>query len=569
MNTRTHRTPRHVQICKFRYTPVTIHSVHGAHSTFRRSLPRQHREPRLPARVLPSQHIWMGRMSSIPTHAKTLGELKKSGYTVLPVKDEIRKNLIEKLRRGEQTFSGIIGFEQTVIPQIHNALLARHDLILLGLRGQAKSRIIRQLPRLLDEFVPIVAESEMNDNPFAPVSKYARDLIAERGDDTPITWISREERYGEKLATPDTTIADLIGDIDPIKAANQRLTYADEEVIHFGIIPRTNRGIFAINELPDLQPRIQVGLLNIMEEQDIQIRGFNIRFPLDILMVFSANPEDYTNRGNIITPLKDRIDSQIITHYPKTIETGIEITRQEAWENRDGSGVNVTVPHVFREIIEQVAFEARASEYVDQKSGVSARMTRAALEDLVSAAERRALLNGEKETTVRVSDLTYIEPAITGKIELVYEGEQEGPQNVARLLIGRAIKAIFPKYFPDPADKKQGRTPYVSVLGWFSKGNTAEIRPDMPFHEYAQTLEKVDGLRDLVKKYADGGTPAEQASMMEFILEALHQNSLVGKDLVDSESTYSDIMGSVLSSLGNIEDDDDLGDEDDFYRRYR
>ena len=308
------------------------------------------------------------------TDIKTLGQLKASGYRVLPVKDELRKNLICMIKRGDNIFPGIIGFERTVIPQIQNAILGRHDMILLGLRGQAKSRIIRMIPSLLDDYVPIIEDSEVNDDPYAPISKHARDLIAERGDETPIAWIHRAERYGEKLATPDTSIADLIGDIDPIKAAHHRLTYADEEVIHFGIIPRTNRGIFAINELPDLQPRIQVGLLNIMEEQDIQIRGFNIRFPLDMLMVFSANPEDYTNRGNIITPLKDRIDSQIITHYPKTVEIGIEITNQEAWQQR-ADGVEsppVQVPYFFREIIEQIAFEARQSEFVDQKSGVSA-----------------------------------------------------------------------------------------------------------------------------------------------------------------------------------------------------
>jgi magnesium chelatase subunit I len=508
-------------------------------------------------------------MSSIPTDARTLGELKQAGYRVLSVKDEIRKNLIARLKKGEPIFTGIIGYERTVIPQIQNALLGRHDLILLGLRGQAKSRIIRLLPTLLDEYIPIVKGSDLNDDPFAPISKYARDLVAEKGEGTPIEWLHQSQRFGEKLATPDTTIADLIGDIDPIKAAHHRLTYADEEVIHFGIIPRTNRGIFAINELPDLQPRIQVGLLNIMEEQDIQIRGFNIRFPLDLLMVFTANPEDYTNRGNIITPLKDRIDSQIITHYPKSIETGIEITKQEAWEHRDGTGITVNVPHFFREIIEQVAFEARASEYVDQKSGVSARMTRAALEDLISAAERRALLNGEDETTVRISDLVHIEPAVTGKVELVYEGEQEGAQNVARLLIGKAIKSIFTCYFPDPSDKKEGRAPYQALLGWFAKGNHVEVQPDMPFTGFAKALDKVGGLREIVKKYAKPASPAEAATMMEFVLEALHQNSLIGKDVLESESKYSDIMGSMLSSLGKVEDDDDLSDEDDFYRRYR
>ncbi len=510
-------------------------------------------------------------MSTKLTDLQTLGALQASGYRVLPVKDELRKNLICQLKRGTQIFPGIIGFERTVIPQIQNAVLGRHDMILLGLRGQAKSRIIRMLPALLDEFIPIVAGSEINDNPFAPVSKYARDLLDEHGDETPIAWIHRSERYGEKLATPDTSIADLIGDIDPIKAANRRLTYADEEVIHFGIIPRTNRGIFAINELPDLQPRIQVGLLNIMEEQDIQIRGFNIRFPLDVMMVFSANPEDYTNRGNIITPLKDRIDSQIITHYPKTVEVGIEITSQEAWQHRtDGvDSPRVAVPYFFREVVEQIAFEARQSEFVDQKSGVSARMTRAALEDLISAAERRALLNGEAETMVRASDLVHVEPAVTGKVELVYEGEQEGAQNVARLLIGRAVKAIFPRYFPDPADKRAGREPYKDVLAWFARGNTLVLDPELPFAEYARRLDTVDGLRALVKRYAPKATPDEAASTMEFVLEALHQNSLVGKEHRSETggNTYNDIMGSMLSSLGPIDDDDDL-DEDDFYRRY-
>ncbi len=501
-------------------------------------------------------------MSTIPTDAVTFGALKASGYKVLSVKDELRKNLIARLKRGGTLFPGIIGYERTVVPQVQNAILGRHDLILLGLRGQAKSRIIRLIPSLLDEYIPVVKGSDLNDDPFSPVSKYARDLVAEAGDDTPIEWLDRSRRYGEKLATPDTTIADLIGDIDPIKAAHRRLTYADEDVIHFGIIPRTNRGIFAINELPDLQPRIQVGLLNIMEEQDIQIRGFNIRFPLDVLMVFTANPEDYTNRGNIITPLKDRIDSQIITHYPKTIDVGIEITRQEAWEERGDGSTRVSIPHFFREIVEQVAFEARTSEYVDQKSGVSARMTRAALEDLVSSAERRAIINGENESVARVSDLMHTEPAVTGKIELVYEGEQEGAQNVARLLIGRAVKSIFTRYFPDPADKKKSRAPYVKILAWFSNGNKVELQPDMPFVEYARALDAVDGLRDLVRKQFPSAGPAEAATLMEFVLEALHQNSMVGKDVADDENRYSDIMGSMLSSLGSFEEDD-LGEEED------
>ena len=506
------------------------------------------------------------------TEVRTLGQLKKVGYPVRTVKDELRRNLIRKLQAREEIFPGVLGYERSVIPQIQNAILGRHDLILLGLRGQAKSRIIRLLPSLLDEYVPIILDSEVNDHPLAPISKHGRELVAERGDDTPIDWVHRSERYGEKLATPDTTIADLIGDIDPIKAAHHRLTYADEEVIHFGIIPRTNRGIFAINELPDLQPRIQVGLLNIMEEQDIQIRGFNIRFPLDVLMVFSANPEDYTNRGNIITPLKDRIDSQIITHYPRTIDVGVEITRQEAWQDRadgDEGGVRVNLPHFFRELIEQIAFEARESEYVDQKSGVSARMTRAALEDLISAAERRAILNKESETTVRISDLHFVEPAITGKIELVYEGEQEGPQNVARLLTGRAVKAVFARYFPDPGDKKSGRNPYQPVLEWFTKGNTVHLAPEMTFDDYAKALDGVAGLHDVVHKHSSPATPQETATAMEFVLEALHQHSMVGKDLVSGEPRYTDMMGSVLSSLGSLRDEDDEGDDDgDFFERY-
>jgi magnesium chelatase subunit I len=496
------------------------------------------------------------------TDLKTLRDLKQAGYRSRSVKDEMRQNLIRKLRAGETVFPGILGFERTVIPQIQNAILARHDLILLGLRGQAKSRIVRQLVNLLDDNLPVVAGSELNDDPFNPVSRFARRTVAEMGDDTPIAWLPREKRYGEKLATPDTSIADLIGDIDPIKAATHRLTYADEEVIHFGIIPRTNRGIFAINELPDLQPRIQVGLLNIMEEQDIQIRGFNVRIPLDLAMIFTANPEDYTNRGNIITPLKDRIDSQIITHYPKTLDVGVAITQQEAWQERGGE-VTVHVPHFFREIVEQVAFEARKSEYVDQKSGVSARLTRAALEDLISAAERRALLNDEPETTLRITDLHYVEPAVTGKVELVYEGEQEGPQHVARMLVGRAVNAIFKRYFPDPQDKEQGRAAYAGIITWFAKGNSLEIMPEMRFDDYVKALDRVDGLHELARQHTQPGTASELAATMEFVVEALHQNSLLGKDLVEGEMRYSDLMGSVLSSLGSFTQDDDEDEESD------
>ena len=487
----------------------------------------------------------------------TLGALKAQGYVRRSVKDELRSNLLAKLRRGEPIFRGIIGFDHTVIPQVQHAILGRHDIILLGLRGQAKSRIIRMLPDLLDEYLPAIAGSEVNDDPLAPISKYGRELIAAQGDDTPIAWIHRSERYGEKLATPDTAIADLIGDIDPIKAAHRRLTYADEEIIHFGIIPRTNRGIFAINELPDLQARIQVGLLNIMEEQDIQIRGFNIRFPLDIMMVFTANPEDYTNRGNIITPLKDRIDSQIITHYPQSIEIGVAITQQEAWQARGEEAPKVTVPRYLCEVIEQVAFEARKSEFVDQKSGVSARMTRSALEEVISAAERRCVLGGEASTVARISDLECIEPAIAGKVELVYEGEQEGAQNVARLLIGRAVRSIFPRYFPDPADKRGGRDAYRHILHWFANDNSISLRPDAKAGSYGRSLAKVGGLREIVAKHAPPKRSAAYASLMGFVLEALHQNSLLSKEPASGAgATYSDLMGSVLSSLGPPEDED-------------
>ena len=510
----------------------------------------------------------------------TLGALRASGYRPRSVKDEVRANLIRRLRAGEPVFPGILGYDRTVIPQVQNALLGRHDFILLGLRGQAKSRLVRGLPALLDEWVPEVEGSEIHDDPMQPVSKFARTLVAERGDETPVAWVHRSARYGEKLATPDTSIADLIGDVDPIKAATRKLTYADEDTIHFGIIPRTHRGIFTINELPDLQPRIQVGLLNVMEEQDVQIRGFAVRLPIDVLMVFTANPEDYTNRGSIITPLKDRIDSQILTHYPKSLETGIEITRQEAWSERDGDTPTVHVPHVFREIVEQIAFEARQSEYVDQKSGVSARLTRAALEDLVSAAERRAILHGERETTVRASDLVAVEPAVTGKVELVYEGEQEGAAAVATSLVGKAVATTMKRYLPDPSDKGSrrdggeregadpgGRAAYRDVLAWFSRGQTVDLDTDLAFADYARALDRVDGLGALVDRHTKPATPAEKASMMELALETLHQQSLLGKDAAEEGTAYSDLVGSVLSGLGSFGDEPD--DEDEYPRRRR
>src|SRR3989454_1734016 len=359
---------------------------------------------------------------------RTLGALKAAGYRPRSVKDEIRENLIARLRSGEKLFPSIIGYEHTVEPQIVNAILSRHDFILLGLRGQAKTRLLRALSQFLDEWVPAIEGCPLNSDPLQPLTHHARALLETHGDETPIVWIAREQRYQEKLATPDVTIADLIGDIDPIKAATLRLDYSDERVIHYGITPRTNRGIFAINELPDLQPRIQVGLLNILEERDFQIRGFPVRMPLDVLVVFSANPEDYTNRGNIITPLRDRINSQIITHYPQSREHGMEITAQESWTER-GAEVEVVIPVFMRELIEEVAIQARKSEYVDQNSGVSARLPIALIENLVSNAERRGLVTGERRVVARVCDLQHAVSAVSGKVELVLEGEQEGAMN--------------------------------------------------------------------------------------------------------------------------------------------
>lgn len=481
-------------------------------------------------------------------HIKTLGDLKTSSYKMESVKDELRRNLLRHLHDGREIFPGILGYDRSVIPQLQNAILSRHDILLLGLRGQAKSRILRLIPLLLDEYIPMIAGSELNDNPFAPLSKFARERIASDGDETPVAWLHRSERYAEKLATPDTSIADLIGDIDPIKAAHNRLTYADEEIIHFGIIPRTNRGIFAINELPDLQARIQVGLLNIMEEQDIQIRGFNVRFPLDLMMLFSANPEDYTNRGNIITPLKDRIDCQVLTHYPKEINTALAITDQEAWQNR--GGVRVIIPEFIRQIIEVAAFEARASEYVDQKSGVSARLTRSALETVIANAERRAALHGQSQVCTRVSDLYYVESAITGKLELVYEGEQEGPQKVARLLIGRAIQRVFADYFPDPNLKGKERETYSKILEWFAQGKTLTLDPELSDAAFSRRLRMVSGLDEVVTgQFAPARkqhiTAKEHWALKEFVLEGLHQASMLGKE----QRTYSDMMGSMLGSL--------------------
>ena len=483
---------------------------------------------------------------------RTLGELKKSGYKPKSVKEEIRQNLVLKLQKKENAFPGIIGYEDTVIPDTERALLSRHNILFLGLRGQAKTRMARQMITLLDEFIPIVEGSEVNDNPFDPLSRYARDLIAEKGDNTPIEWVSREARYGEKLATPDVSVADLVGDIDPIKAANMKLNYADERVIHFGIIPRSNRGIFVINELPDLQARIQVSLFNILQEGDIQIRGFKVRMPLDILFIFTANPEDYTNRGSIVTPLKDRIESQIITHYPKNLENSLLITEQEANVHNDQQHIQIS--DMIKRLIEQVAFEARTSEYVDKKSGVSARLTIAAYENAVSAGERRAIINKEKDTHVRIADLQGIIPAITGKIELVYEGEQEGPLQVAVNLLDKAIRSVFTQYFPNPDTFKKrskqvqnAENPYRTVIQWFDKGNAVQLLQDVTDKQYETSLKKVDGLKDLVKAKFPAAVNKEQLLLMEFVLHGLASYSLISKKVVENETRFSDLLGTMIN----------------------
>jgi len=427
----------------------------------------------------------------------------------------------------------------------------------------------RQMTELLDEYIPVITGSDINDDPFKPISKYARDIILEKGDDTPIEWIHRSQRYGEKLATPDVSVADLIGDIDPIKAANLRLSFADERVIHYGIIPKSNRSIFVINELPDLQARIQVALFNILEEGDVQIRGFKLRLPLDILFVFTANPEDYTNRGSIVTPLKDRIESQILTHYPKSLENALAITEQEADVEKEQKE-KVSISDLVKRLIEQVAFEARASEFVDKKSGVSARLTISAFENAISSAERRAIVNNEKQTQVWISDLVGIIPSITGKIELVYEGEQEGPYQVAMNLVDRSIRTQFIQYFPNPDNlkKRSGRkgdtpevveNPYRSIIGWFDKGNHINLFFGNTDRDKINLLYKVDGLNALVKKHFSHANEKESALLMEFVLHGLASYSLISKKILETSVEFKDLMGSMLNiqSSSNFDDEED------------
>ena len=485
---------------------------------------------------------------------KTLGQLKKAGYSSLPVKEEMRKNLIDRLKSGKTVFEGILGFDETVIPDLERAILSRHNILLLGLRGQAKTRIARLMTQLLDEHMPIVEGSDINDDPLMPLSRFGRDRVNEMGDKTPIAWVHRSERFVEKLATPDVSVADLIGDIDPIKAASQKLNYSDERVIHFGLVPRANRSIFIINELPDLQPRIQVSLFNILQEGDLQIRGFKLRFPLDIQFVFTANPEDYTNRGSIVTPLKDRIESQILTHYPRTTDIAEAITSQEA-SLTENQKKNIHISDEVRNLLELISFQARESDFVDDKSGISARMSISALENLVSAAERRMMINKEKSTSVRITDFWGIIPALTGKMELVYEGEQEGPYNVALNLLSSAIKEKFDEHFlnPDKTLKMEDRDPYGIIKAWFSGNNKVDFLVDDSDKDHHGKLNAVQGLKKLIasKKVSK----KDEMFFMELALHGLAEYEIIGKTLVDSNLTFNDPLASMLDDM---ESDGDL-----------
>ena len=480
----------------------------------------------------------------------TLGDLKAAGYQSKSIKDELRNNLREKIKTGKPVFEGVHGFENTVIPELERAILSRHNINLLGLRGQAKTRLARLMIELLDEYMPIVAGSEINDDPLKPISRFAKDLIAVEGDKTPIHWVHRSERFFEKLATPDVTVADLIGDVDPIKAANLKLSYADDRVIHFGMIPRANRCIFVINELPDLQARIQVALFNILQEGDIQIRGFKLRMPLDMQFVFTANPEDYTNRGSIVTPLKDRIGSQILTHYPETIEIARTITQQEAKLDQIQSDA-VYVPSLAKDLLEQIVFEARESEYIDNKSGVSARLSITAYENLLSSAERRALKSGMDSTSVRLSDFMGIIPAITGKVELVYEGEQEGAAEVAQHLIGDAIHTFLPAYFPkiEKLEKQDEKTAYSDLIEWFFTESGFELLDDATDEEYKSILDSITPLSVLIKKYQPQIANEDVYFMKEFVLWALVEYDKLSKDRISQGYQFSDIYRNYINKL--------------------
>ncbi len=489
-------------------------------------------------------------MTTKKPSTSTLGALKKSSYTSQSIKEELALNLRNKLKNKENVFEGIWGYENTVIPELERAILSKHNINLLGLRGQAKTRLARQMVSLLNEWIPVVEGSEINDDPLNPISIYAKEIIEELGDKTPINWLHRSDRYFEKLATPDVTIADLIGDVDPIKAANLKLSYDNEKVIHFGMIPRAHRCIFVINELPDLQARIQVSLFNILQEGDLQIRGFKLRMPLDLQFVFTANPEDYTNRGSIITPLKDRIGSQILTHYPYDITISKSITQQET--NLDEVQEKlVYVPELAKDLLEYIVFQARESEYIDQKSGISARMSITAYQNLVSTADRRALIGGAKKTSVRLNDFMGIIPSITGKVELVYEGEQEGADIVAYRLINNGIKEIFPDLFPaiEKLEKEGEKTPYDELLQWFFEESEITILDESSEKEYKEVLNDIKPLENLINKYQPTTSKEDRPFLKELILWALVEYKKLNKSKLEDGYSFKDTLSNVLSGF--------------------
>ena len=478
---------------------------------------------------------------------KTLKELKNSGYKAVGIKDEMKKNLKLNLSKGISTFEGIHGYEDTVIPDLERAILSGHNINLLGLRGQAKTRLARQLTNLLDNWIPIISGSEINDDPLDPISYYGKQKINELGDKTPIEWVPREERFFEKLATPDVTVADLIGDIDPIKAASLKLSYSDPRVIHFGMIPRAHRCIFVLNELPDLQARIQVSLFSILQEKEIQIRGFKLRLPINVQFLFTANPEDYTNRGSIVTPLKDRIGSQIMTHYPRTVEIAKTITHQESSVSNLS---DVYIPEIAKDIIEQISFEARESVYVDSKSGVSARLSISAFENLVSSARRRMLINAETKTSVRMTDFNAVISAINGKIELVYEGEQEGATEISRLLILESVRTFFVNYFPKikKLNKSEELDPYNEVLDWF-KNKELFIDENLDNKSYNDTFKTIKVLKKFVKNHIPKIDAKDENFMCEFLLWGLSSYKKVSITRTSRGLSFSDSFSDYINGL--------------------
>jgi magnesium chelatase subunit I len=486
------------------------------------------------------------------TKITTLGELKKSSYQSRSIKDELRTNLLSSLKNKENRFEGIYGFDDTVIPDLERAILSRHNVLLLGLRGQAKTKLARLMINFLDEYIPYISGTELTEDPYNPITAAAKQILSDKGDDTPISWLHRSERYVEKLATPDVSISDLIGDVDPIKAATLKLPYSDERVIHFGLIPRSHRSIFVINELPDLQARIQVSLFNILQEGDLQIRGFKLRMPLDIQFVFTANPEDYTNRGSIITPLKDRIESQILTHYPTAVDLAKKITKSQA-RLHESQKENIEILDIHHDLLENFVLIARESDYIDTKSGVSARLAISAYENLASTAERRMIQYGDKKTVSRIGDFWGIIPAITGKIELVYEGEQEGPYNVSLKILNQAIKEMFLKYFPNP-DKinRKEKDPYGTIRAFFSGGNVVNLPQESSDQDYFEVLDKIAGLRKLIESR---GIPENlQYAFMELVIHGLAEFQIIGKNLSKKDMEFLD----PLSTLLNDDDDDDI-----------